>query len=756
MTARCFALGCGGALLLLTAIWLALPKPPLLDGVSFSQCVRDRNGRLLRTTLTADQKFRIRTPLRAISPELIAATLRFEDRHYTHHPGVNPFALVRASASALHNHRIISGASTITMQVARLRLHLHTRTVRGKLEQMLRALELERHYSKDEILEAYLNLAPYGRNMEGAGAASELFFGKTAARLTQPEAVALSVIPQSPARRAPGSMNNTALNAAQNRWYDRAGAREDFSARSFSARAQMNGGNFAPHFVRQVLTEGRDEEQILTTLDLARQQMIERRIADYIALNRERGIVNAAVLLVDTRTMDVLAQVGSAEFWNTQINGQVDGTRAPRSPGSTLKPFVFALAIDQGIIHPLSILADAPRSFGDYNPENFDREFLGPIRATDALVRSRNVPAVALAAQLSHPSLYEFLRNAGVHLPRDEASYGLTLTLGGADISLERLVHLYAALANGGELRPLRRTSSREPSKSSRRILSAEAAFLTLDMLRTNPPPSLAEASLDSPVYWKTGTSNGFRDAWSIGVFDHYALGIWIGNFDGEPNPAFLGRAAAGPLLFGIIESLRASWPEPPVRHEPPAGANLKRAEFCSVSGNLPGPHCRQRTEGWFIPGVSPIKQCEMHREVLVESDSGSRGASDDGIRHLRREIYEFWPADLLELFESTGAPRRAPPFGADIPSTDAHELRMISPTSGPAVVIRRTLARDGIPLRAQADAGVRDIYWFSDRSFIGRAPPSQTLSWKAQSGEYELIALDDRGHSASCSVVVR
>ncbi len=536
----------------IAAIWLALPKPPLLEGVAFSQCVRDRNGKLLRVTLTADQKFRVWTSLPNISPALIDATLQFEDKYYRHHPGVNPVALVR-SAFNLRPGGAHSGASTITMQVARLRYHLATRTLSGKFVQIIRAIELERHYSKDEILEAYLNLAPYGRNIEGVGAASQIYFGKTAAHLTKPESISLSVIPQSPTRRALFvDQDNRSLDAAQSSWYDRAKIDRQFSARLFSARAQTERKFLAPHFVQQVVATEKGRDEIVTTLDLSKQQLIERRIADYIRTNRGRGIQNAAALLIDTRSMDVLAQIGSADFFNAEIQGQVDGTRAPRSPGSTLKPFVYALALEQGLIHPLSILADAPRTFGEYNPENFDREFLGPIRACDALARSRNLPAVELAAQLRHPTLYEFLRGAGVKLPRSESLYGLALPLGGAEVTMEDLVRLYAALANNGELRPLRRTSRDPIASRGRRIIMPEAAFLTLDMLN-QPRPEIGAAYSDqvAPVFWKTGTSHGFRDAWSIAVFNHYVLAIWIGNFDGRANGAFVGRSAAAPHLAG-------------------------------------------------------------------------------------------------------------------------------------------------------------------------------------------------------------
>ena len=751
------------ALLGMTAwfAWLLLPKPPLLDGISFSQCVRDRNGKLLRVTLSADQKFRIWTPLAEISPDLIDATLRYEDKYYAHHPGVNPLALARCALDLLRFHRVTAGGSTITMQLARLRFHLHTRNISGKLEQIIRSVELERHYSKSEILEAYLNLAPYGRNIEGIGAASQIYFDKPAAKLSRPEAVALSVIPQSPTRRALHiDRDNHSINLAQSSWYDRAkiDSNAEFSMRDFQPRMQTEQKFFAPHFVQQVLESSHGRDQIITTLDFEKQRAIERRVTDYIASNRNRSIENAAVLLVDTRTMDVLAQVGSADFNNAAINGQVDGTRSLRSPGSTLKPFVYALALEQGLIHPLSILADAPRSFGEYNPENFDREFLGPIRACDALARSRNVPAVELASHLAHPTLYQFLNAADVHLPKPESFYGLALPLGGAEVSLQDLVRLYAALANNGELRRLFATGSFSIRRSGR-ILSPEAAFLTFEMLGNVPRPEMncADGTHSAPVYWKTGTSHGFRDAWSIAVFDHYVLGVWVGNFDGRANPAFVGRTAAAPLLFQIIDSLRAAWPEPSVPHLPPPGSNLKRVEFCALSGDLPNQFCTQHVEGWFIPGVSPIKTCDVHREVLVDVASGLRVPLDDGTRQLRREVYEFWPGEFLTLFEQAGIPRRVPPpflpnNGSELASRSGQKPVIVSP-SKKEIVLASTKR---IPLRAKAEGDVREIFWFAGKQFVGKAAPNQVVEWTATAGDYEITALDDHGRADSHSVTVR
>jgi penicillin-binding protein 1C len=744
------------------ALWLALPKPPLLEGIDFSTRVRDRNGQLLRVTLTADQKYRVWTPLKDISPALIDATLKYEDKYYGNHPGVNPVSLLRATWNLAVSRGARGGASTITMQVARLRYHLRTRTLAGKLRQMVYALELERHYSKAQILEAYLNLAPYGRNIEGVGAASEIYFSKSATRVTAAEAIALSVIPQSPTRRAlvAGGENQRVTNAQQ-RWYSRSVTKETPTL-TFRAEAQTRRSLIAPHFVQQALESRSAGPDILTTLDLSVQQMLEKRVNDYIAQNRDRGIANASALLIDFKTMEVLAQLGSSDFSNVEIKGQVDGTRRPRSPGSTLKPFVYALALDQGKIHPLTLLKDAPHTFGDYNPENFDREFLGPIRASDALARSRNVPAVTLASELSHPTFYEFLRDAEVPLPKPASHYGLSLPLGGAEVTMQDLVRLYAALANGGRLQPLRRFPNEPMAKNRFDLFSPEAAFLTLDMLGQIPRPGLtsAESARSAPVFWKTGTSHGFRDAWSVAVFDHYVLAVWIGNFDGKRNPSFIGRTAAAPLLFQMIDGMRAFQPSHPVAHEPAPELNLKRVEFCAVSGQLPTPACPHRTEGWFIPGLSPIATCDVHREILVDATTGLRVAQDDGAHPVKREVYEFWPSDLLALFERAGVPRKLPPpfsptADNELLSRGGHPPKINLP--GTEMTVSRAPADSpGIPLRAETESGVRKLYWFADKTFLGACDAHAVLCWKPAPGAYQLTALDDHGRSASRSVILR
>ncbi len=736
--------------------WLSLPKPPLLDGIDFSQRILDRDGRLLYLGLTRDHKYRVFTPLADISPELIAATLAHEDRWFRSHPGINAVPVLRAAWRVVTQGRSRAGASTITMQLARMSGEMRTRSLRGKLAQMWRALGCERHYTKDEILEAYLNLAPYGGNIEGIGAASEILFQKPPARLTRPEAVTLSVIPQSPARRAPRpGVENPMLTAAHHRLLARMGESDSLEG-DWVPQAMRPRGMRAPHFTTGVAASHRGESVVRTTLDLTCQEILERRIESHVARRRDFGIRNAAALLLDARTMEVLAQVGSADFFDPAICGQVDATQAARSPGSALKPFVYALAMEQGLIHPLTMIADTPRSFGGYDPENFDREFAGPLTAAEALMRSRNVPAVSLAAQLRRPTLYGFLRAGGVRLSRGENHYGLALPLGGAEVTMEDLVRLYAVLANEGQLRPIQRTFPH--GTEAKRLLSPEAAFLTRRMLTGIPRPDMADASR-APVAWKTGTSHGFRDAWSVAIFDGCVLAVWIGNADGRGNPAFIGRSAAGPLLFQIIDALRAAGRVQPVPDEPPTGANLRQVELCAVSGELPTLHCPRRINGWFIPGVSPVRECAIHREIFVDAHTGLRLGSDDGSRPVRREVHEFWPADLMALFDRAGLPRRRPPpfapgSAVETLARSGRAPHILSPRPGLRYTLRDE--RSTLPLRAETDADATRIYWFANKQFLGAAPAREPLEWRGAPGTHTILALDDQGRSASCEVTLR
>ncbi|XYK61069.1 penicillin-binding protein 1C [Serratia marcescens] len=523
--------------LLLAAIRL-WPHPPLWQGLPQSSVYYDRHGALLRITLANDDRYRLWTPLEQVSPLAVRGLLLHEDRWFYYNPGFNPVSLMRGFWRSYVAGGKMQGGSTISMQLARMRWHLNTRTPGGKLLQVLRAVQLELSYSKRDILEAYLNYAPYGRNIESIGAASLIYFAKSPKALTLPEALTLAVLPQSPSYRLEPKTGvlGAALTQARNRlflrWqqvYPTDASQQTLFRLPLALRQPEQVPYIAPHFIEQLRLQTQQlvqrDTRVDTTLDAGLQRLVERQVNAFIARNRSRGIQNAAVLLVDSRDMGVRALVGSADYYSRPIQGQVNGTNAKRSPGSTLKPFIYALGMEQGVLHPMTILKDVPSSFGAYAPENFDRRFLGPVTATDALNFSRNIPAVYVASQLRQPTFYQFLRLTGVANMANESHYGLSLVLGGGEVTAQELAKLYALLANRGELRPLRMQLNQAESTPVR-LLSEEASFITLDMLRQHrrPGDTLAQRSSSLPVYWKTGTSWGFRDAWSVGIL---ALTCW-------------------------------------------------------------------------------------------------------------------------------------------------------------------------------------------------------------------------------------
>ena len=771
------------------------PKFPLSSHYTSSVAVYDTRGQLLRLTLAKDDRYRLWLPLDSISPEITEAFLLQEDRWFYRHPGVNPLALVRGGWRTYFTREPRQGGSTITMQLARLMDRNPSRSLGGKVKQIARALQLEAMYSKREILEAYLNLVPYGANIEGVGAASLIHFGKSTQALSLPESLTLAVIPQAPARRTLGRTTGAAqartqeqadgasLTGARLRLFDRwlarhpaATAQAGLMKLALNLRTASQLPFHAPHTVQQLVARQSGDNgascEIHATLDLKLQRTLERQIHRYVERQRRIGIENATAMLIDYRTMEVKAVVGSAAFHNAAINGQVNGTLAKRSPGSTLKPFVYALAMDQGLIHPLSVLKDSPAAFGPFSPENFDGTFIGPVTARDALIRSRNVPALGLAAKLSQPSLYDFLKRAGVSRMASEKHYGLALALGGGDVSMEELVTLYGVLANRGVLRPLhyRKTAGdKESTVDGVRLISEEASFMTLDILRGNPRPegSIAGTRALLPVAWKTGTSWGFRDAWSAGIFGPYVLAVWVGRFDGEGNPAYVGVQAAAPLFFQIVDAIAAEdrgLAEPAFRNPP----NLTRVEVCAASGDLPNVHCPMKATTWFVPGKSPIRVSDVHRAVMIDTRSGRVACPPYEAGRVQQVVYEYWPSDLMRLYAQAGVPRRAPPSGdcgsastggtpPAISAPGGTPPAITSPVRGAAYVMRASQPeRNVVPLAATAEGGVNTLYWFANDSFVTAGRPGIALPWKpTQPGRYLLRVVDEQGRADSREVVV-
>ncbi len=563
-----------------TAGYFTLPSPPLDRGHDVSTLVLAADGSILRGFLTADGKWRLPIEPEKVDPLYRRMLIATEDARFAWHPGVDPLAVLRASAQFALTGHIVSGASTLTMQVVRL-LKRHPRSLSAKLGEMAKALALERTLSKDRVLGLYLTLAPFGGNLEGLRAASLAYFGKDPARLSAAECALLVAIPRSPERLRP-DRHPDAARAGRDRVLLRMAEAGVISPAALAeARAEdvprlrLAMPFRAPHLARALRNEDPAASIHRTTIDPLLQQRVEDLLKrEALALDPEASI---ASIVVDNRTRRVLAYSGNADFGAVARRGTLDMARAVRSPGSALKPFIYAMAFDRLIIHPETVLEDRPRHFGDYAPSDFDGRFQGEVSARQALQYSLNLPAVAVLDRLGPARFTAALAAAGVRLrlPEPTADPGLAVALGGAGITLADLVRLYAALSNGGEVTPLSYRSDAPPI-AGMPIFGPLGTWYVNDILAEAPPPPgvlPAEVRRGRRLAFKTGTSYGFRDFWALGYDREVTIGVWAGRPDGTPMPGRSGRLAAAPILFKIGDLLGPALPRSEAA--PPPGALL-------------------------------------------------------------------------------------------------------------------------------------------------------------------------------------
>jgi penicillin-binding protein 1C len=612
-------------------------------------------------------------------------------------------------------------------------------------------------------LEAYLNYAPYGRNIEGIGAASLIYFDKTPDKLTLPESLTLAVLPQSPSYRIDKNSGYVGekLTKARNELFEK--WQNEFTVDNltkalfrlpFSLRQPENLPFIAPHFIQQLINEdfskGEFSTKINTTIDVKLQKLLEIQIRSFIKQNTEKRINNAAALLVNSKDMSIAALVGSADYFNSEIQGQVNGVMAKRSTGSTLKPFIYALAIEQGIIHPMSVLKDVPTSVGSYTPENFDNKFMGPLSATQALAHSRNIPALYLSSKIKNPNLYSFLKKAQISKMASENHYGLALTLGGGELSMQEMAKLYGILANSGVMYDIRSRVEQNMSKGIQ-LLNKEAVFITLDMLSNIPHADTLNAEVKKlPIYWKTGTSWGFRDAWSAGIVGQYILIVWLGNFDNSGNPEFVGANSAAPLFFNIVNSLQASEKLYDVNKIIPE--NVKKVDVCLSSGDLATVWCKRKGKSWFIPGVSPIRVDTVYRPVVIDKKTNLPICDGKKSADTKIEVYEYYSSDILNIFAKAGLPKRKPPdmnhCKQKYQETAGITPYITSPLKNTIYTIREDkIDKERIIFSATSDANVKTLYWFINDEYIGNTGQSKTLPWLPnKEGIFEIRVVDDHG----------
>ncbi len=743
---RWWRIGCGSAAAALAAVtvWIAAPLPHALaaPGPVPSLVLLDRHGLPLRATRAQEGSRGGWTGIGDLDPKILQAFLAVEDRRFYDHQGVDLRALTRASLQDVQAGTVVSGGSTITMQLARL-LRGTPRTLFGKLRQIAWALRLDAHLDKQTILELYLNRVPLGQATAGVTAAAVLYFGADPRNLSLGQSALLAALAHAPSRDNPvvdpgraRARRALALGRMTALGYARSGDVARANAEPVSTHHPTT-PFLAPHFTTRVL-QWADERaaspsgEWRTTLDLDLQTALEAEVRHTVDVLADRSVAHAAVVVLDNASGGVSAWVGSPDFF-ADTAGQVDMVVSPRQPGSALKPFLYGLAFDRGYT-PASVLPDLPRTYqttlGPYRPRNYDRQFHGPVRARDALGSSYNVPAVELAQRVGVASLLAILHDAGfATLDHSADYYGLGLSLGNGDVTLLELANGYRALANGGVWKQVKWKEQEEAAAetTSRRVMSPQAAALVLDILSdpvARSPSFGAETPLDLPfkAAAKTGTSWHFTDNWAVATTGGFTVAVWVGNFSGRPMQGVGGITGAGPLLHRA--ALLVAQRYPPGELPGPGQSGAVAVRICRLSGLRAGPDCPPMTE-WFMPGTEPTRDCDWHRAGRV-----------------------VLPVEYAEWAAGSGwVNPAAVPRGTPAPA----QFRILSPQDGDrySLPVGGDVRYATLALRAAGGDASR-LRWFVD----GRE--WRETRWRLSPGPHSIRAVTARGASDEVHIEVR
>ncbi|WLG31220.1 peptidoglycan glycosyltransferase PbpC [Pseudomonas lurida] len=748
-------------------IWLADRIWPLpLPKDDLARVVLAEDGTPLWRFADANGVWRYPVQTSEVSPYYLDALLTYEDRWFYQHPGVNPLALARATWQNLSGARVVSGGSTLSMQVARL-LDPHSRTFHGKLRQLWRTAQLEWHLSKEETLNLYLNRAPFGGTLQGVAAASWAYLGKSPSQLTHAEAALLAVLPQAPSRLRPDRHPQRAQEArdkvlrrlAEFQVWPHAAVDEALEEPLLLApRLEPS---LAPLLARR-LNRPDSPPLIRTTLDATLQRRLEDLLLGWRARLPEH--TSAAILVVEEETMAVRAYLGSVDINDAKRFGHVDMISALRSPGSTLKPFLYGMALDEGLIHSESLLQDVPRRYGDYRPGNFSMGFTGAVPASTALSSSLNLPAVQLLEAYGPKRFAAEMRMGGVPLALPAlAEPNLALILGGAGSRLEDLVSGYSAFARDGKSATLRLQP--DDTLRERPLLSPGAAWIVRRILSGQARPDRdprAELVQRPLLAWKTGTSYGFRDAWAIGVGPRYLIGVWIGRPDGTPVPGQFGLASAAPLMLQVHDVLTNRDSQrgisAPVK---PVPANVGVAAICWPLGqpmSRSDPNCRRQRFAWTLDNTTPptLQALDQPLSVgLMESVwVNAKGLRVDAhCPGAERKNIALWPAPLEPWLPR--AERREARIPAADPDCPPPALAASSPLS--IVGVREgdqlrlpAASQQALRLKISALGGSGRRWWFLNGAPLGDSANQDFISASfEQLGRYQLSVLDEAGQTA-------
>ncbi len=731
-----------------------LPRPGRAS--PYALVVLAADGTPLRAFPDRGSVWRYPVRLADVSPSYLQALIGYEDRAFYWHPGVNPVALLRAAMQWLATGHIVSGGSTLTMQVARI-IDPTPRTLRGKLHQIARALQLEAHDSKSEILTLYLNYAPMGGVLEGVEAASRGYLGKSSHDLSVSEAALLAVLPQRPSEWRPDryperarSARDKVLTRMQGRW---PGALVADAMSEPVVAISVREPLLAPLFAERLKREHPRSISVTSTIDAHIQEVIEHLLGD-----RVRNLpphVSMAALVLDNRSGAVVGYAGSADFSDDERFSYIDMVRAERSPGSALKPFLYAFALDAGLIHSESLLTDVPRAFSGYAPANFEQSFHGAVSVSEALVQSLNVPAVEVLDAFGPKRFVDQLDSGGLKLQFARgASANLSVILGGAGVTLENMVGAYAALARGGlALEP--RLTPEQPFVEHR-MMSQGAAFIVRDILANGGLSGEAPSGRGGRgVAWKTGTSFGFRDAWAFGVTERYTIGVWVGRPDGTPNPGYFGANVAAPLLLNLFDAIPNAYQGELAR--PPEGVTTAR--ICWPSGTrangAESALCPVQRTAWVLDGVAPPTFADPQRKgseslnYQVDAATGQRVTPDCTDRPVQQMVAARWPVMLEAWLDQQGLRRARLPAWADgctpLPERDS-TLKIYGAPDGEVIQRAPREADPLLTLEARGSEG--EVDWIVNGRLIGHTRNAIAEHLKLHDeGGYDITALDAIGH---------
>ena len=734
---------------------------PLPDKVAYSTIVTDDKGEVIHAFLAPGQQWRMKTELDEISPLLRKTILQKEDRYFYYHPGINPLSMGKAFVKNLFRGRRTSGASTITMQVARA-LEPKKRTYFNKLVETFRAFQLEWKYSKDEIFQLYLNLVPYGGNIQGVKSASILYFKKNPDHLSLAEITALSIIPNRPSSLVMGK-NNDLIIKERNRWLRKFAAEKVFTEKEIADALQepltaTRGSvpRYIPHLALKLQQRG--APSVKTHINMNTQSRVEKLVLDYSRIVRLKSIRNAAVVIIDNTTRNVITYIGSADFTDTTDGGQVNGAAAIRQPGSTLKPLLYGLCIDQGLLTPKMMISDVAVNYDGYTPENYDRKFNGYVSMEYALEHSLNIPAVKSLRMLGKDRLVEKLSDCNFRqVRRDQQKLGLSMILGGCGATLEELTGLYSSFANEGVYSSPSYAQGDSSGKKNR-ILSVSANFMVTEILskvnRPDFPLNWQSTERMPKIAWKTGTSYGRRDAWSIGYNKHYTVGIWTGNFSAQGVPELSGANIATPLLFKIFNTIDYDSDEEWFRQ--PAACDIRKV--CSETGRPPGDYCTDIITDYFIPLVSPTKKCDNKIEVMVSADEKmSYCPACVPQNGYKKKLYTFVPPDMQAwMDENRVAYTRIPPHNPSCEKVFKEGAPLVtSPSNGAEYLISK---KHPEPLLLVCKTGndVSKVYWYINNRFYKSADAKTRQFFMPEEGPVKISCADDKGRNRDIWIRVK